>query len=329
MKRRIGILAFLAVAAALYQSYHIVASFGPQRGAFLLLSRGIVVDVRDNGSLEVQSVREKSLDGRGMPGFEAGLKTGDRILAFYDAQGRGGTFEGLFSFNKMTENVGDAPFTLRILRPEASPPDQEMTLTVPARVRQSSSLRKDVILGMLAAIQILSLLTALFIGFSKPEDDNAFSAFLLLLCFATVFANPDLSLAPGWRELALLYFLSLNGWIIYLFFRFFTLFPFPSAVERKLPWLRVLIFWATLAAWISNLTLVFTAAYSFQLASRLASFRRIFTYASASVLALAFLLGIISLVLNMVQARTRDDRRRLSILLVGATVGLIPPFAAE
>lgn len=326
MRKRVLILSFLAVASALFQGYHILKSFDASTGTVMLISRGVYTKIQ-GGRLEVERVREKDGHGGTMPGFQAGVKAGDVILAFYDARGQGGSFDGLFSLGALTREMKDGdPFSLRVLRPVPGGPGRELILTVPPDP-EGFSLRRNVILGSIAAILLLSLFTAFFIGFSKPEDDNALVACLLLLSFTTLFNVVDLSLPPVLREFVFVFYISLNGWLVYLFFRFFLLFPSPSALDRRAPWLKGLFFWANGSFWILGLGVGLATGYSFEAADRLGPFQVPVNRVGIAMVLLMFFLGLLSLMLNAVQARCKDDRRRLAILFIGATVGIIPPLA--
>jgi len=87
-------------------------------------------------------------------------------------------------------------------------------------------------------LPLVALATAFFIGFMRPDNPNAFLASLLFLCFSTIFDTNIIGFPSGFRAFALLYQVGLNSFLGYTFMRFFLLFPSPSWLDRRVPWIK-------------------------------------------------------------------------------------------
>ncbi len=170
---------------------------------------------------------------------------------------------------------------------------------------------------------LLFLIVGLALLFLRSDDANAW---LLALMFAGFITEADLpiafALAPD-RLASFLYGYAvlLRGVLPALFYFFFAVFPVRSPIDRKLPWLKwVLLTLNALLQWGDVRNGGF-AAVSFlnDLASPLhTALIRIFV-AYGTVL-----LGLLSLVWNVIGAPRVEDRRKLKVVLWGTLVGIAP-----
>ena len=325
MNRRLSILIVLAVVTAfslIMQSYVWYA----YPGIRILLNAGIRAEPFE-GVITVYHVSEEDQNGVLYPGHTAGVRAGDRIIGIFDHVGLGRQVRGIFDLYAVARTLKpDKHWTLAVQRDEMAGLQREMRIVIPPpSVPLALNVRIIHILEMIL-LPFLALITALFIGFSRYEDRNAILAFLLFLGFATIFGNaPIYAMSRGIREICLFHWVTFNTFVPYLFMLFFLIFPSPSWIDRKFPWLKKVLFALMALIWLWNLVYLFAGGIFLP-------FQRPFEYLSEwfqgvelySALGM-FILGIVSLVMNTVGAATKDDRRRLIILLAGATIGLIPP----
>jgi hypothetical protein len=96
-------------------------------------------------------------------------------------------------------------------------------------------------LAVNVVLPLLAVATALLIGFLRPDDGHAFLAGLLFLCFSALFGMYAWTLPPGIRELAIVVHSGLSSLFAYAFMRFFLVFPSPSPIDRRWPWLKHLL----------------------------------------------------------------------------------------
>jgi sigma-B regulation protein RsbU (phosphoserine phosphatase) len=181
---------------------------------------------------------------------------------------------------------------------------------------------ETVVIGLIWPL--IALFAAFFVGFIKSEDDNAFRAALLFLCFSTIVYSPAESYPDGLREFAAFYRATTSAFLPYLFTRFFLTFPSPSVIEKKWPWLKYIYLAVTVVFWLIHTSHAVLLVRSFDLVSR---FEPLFTFARSAwtpVSAVILITGLISLILNTIHANTNDERRRMKLLLSGVIATLIP-----
>ena len=171
---------------------------------------------------------------------------------------------------------------------------------------------------------LLCVATALFIGFARPEEPAALRASLVFLCVATLpWGSAASFFAPVLRELGLAVWIFPFSLATAVFMRFFLLFPVPSPIDRRFPWLKKagLIFGFTFGAWNYSwhyLQLRFPVAFE----RFLLPFRPV-DYCLDVLYVVCFLVGLASLLLNTVRAEGVDERRRCRLLLCGSA-GVFP-----
>ncbi len=268
----------------------------------------------DDGGLRITGVLSKKAEG-------LGFRKGDRLLAVTDARGRTIELRGPLDLFQAARLVPfDQPFTLRIER--EAPPDrrEELEVAVPPihnpRVTPWPALRN---MAGETAFMLICLLAAAFIGFLRTKDDNAYTASLLFICLASFgWGERPGAFPPVWREIGLVLWIVPFSFATALFMRFFLLFPIPSAIEKSAPWLKRagLGFAAVFSLW--------NFGWHYVYLSNLGLFEkgllrlRWLDITQDVIYSLLFLVGLASLIVNTVQVKTPDERRRLRILLAGA-----------
>jgi phosphoserine phosphatase RsbU/P len=170
---------------------------------------------------------------------------------------------------------------------------------------------------------LLFLIVGLAVLFLRSDDSNAW---LLALMFAGFITEADLpvgfALAPDPVAGFLYgYAVLVRGVLPALFYFFFAVFPVRSPIDRRLPWLK----WLLLA---SNACLQWGGVRSGEFAalpflngltssSRIALLRIFVAYGTV-------LVGVLSLVWNVIGAPRIEDRRKLKVMLWGTLVGVAP-----
>jgi phosphoserine phosphatase RsbU/P len=325
-QRRFWLLLILALATIAYRAADIRQVFF---GSVIPRMAGFSYDI-EQGHMVVAFVVEKEITGTSTPAYQAGLQQGDRILAVHNRRGEGRTLEGLFDYGAALRRIPlDESWLVTVERVDPSGQTRTAELVVPP---SGDASRRDVrvralMLLFYLILPLVAISTAFFIGFMRPDNPHAFLAAILFLSFSTIFETNIISFPAVLREFALLYQSVLNSFLGYAFLRFFLLFPSPSPVERKAPWIKSAALSLAIAFALIAVGFGFLAGYSFEAFGRLSAvLPYIETFSALSAL-LMFVLGVTSLVVNTARAESQDERRRLVILLAGTVVGLVPLIA--
>ncbi len=323
MNKRVAILLFLAVCILIVRGATIYNFFFVS--SLSLRLAGMVNDLEGNYLIVKTVIPRDTSHNEETAAFKAGVQEKDRITAIYNGSGQGGTIHNMSDYGRILKKLRyDEPWSLVILRGSAPNP-QVVRIEMQPTPSNWMDFKIWLFLGLLGIIApFLGILTGFFIGFMKPEDDNAFTACLLFLAFSFLFGIPYFSFPAGLRELSLILQSTFGSFVVYLFARFFLLFPSPSLVDRKAPWLKHLFLGISVIKWLVATFFAIATAYSFELYGRAdrAATGWIVVFSSATIG--MFVTGLVSLVLNTVRAQTKVDRRKMVILLLGALIGLIP-----
>jgi sigma-B regulation protein RsbU (phosphoserine phosphatase) len=253
---------------------------------------------------------------------------GDRIVEVYDGKGRGGAATGLFSYGAYLRPIGSKEsWTMVVDRPLESGGSRRLSLHMAPAVPIQRTFHEWVTnLGFDVYLPLLALMAGLFIGLLRPENRQAFQAALAFLGFSLVFGQDVSQLSPGWREAALVLRVTATVFAPFLILKFFLEFPRRSALVRRAPWLVPACFAVSCVAWVFGMTFQSLMAYSFDAYERFAGglggsgTRIVGTAAAAGMIVVA----LVALALNTARAESRDDRRRLILILIGALAGLLP-----
>ena len=186
----------------------------------------------------------------------------------------------------------------------------------------TASLARRGAIEIIGFYPILFLLVGLPMLFLRLEDRNAWLMALVFAGFiATSTAPLGFELAPdGLRYFLYAYAAFVKSVLPGLFYFFFAVFPARSSIDRKLPWLK----WLLLAAGIclgwggvghgETIALPFVTA----LLGKSTELVRL-TVAYGTVI-----LGLISLLCNVISVTSVEDRRKLKVIMWGTMVGITP-----
>jgi sigma-B regulation protein RsbU (phosphoserine phosphatase) len=282
------------------------------------------VDLR-NGRMVVVAVPAEDLDGRPTLAARIGLKADDAVVALERADGSRLSVTG---FNLIGETMRGLPpeggGALIVLR-KAGGGEREVRLPLQARQRPGPiSFATRIAVNIL--LPLLTVATALLIGFLRPDDGHAFLAGLLFLSFSALFGVYAWTLPPGLRELTVVVHSGLSSLFTYTFMRFFLVFPSPSPIDRRWPWVKHLLLVPVVCLAGLAIAIELVAGVSVAAASGLASVFRITAVELAYVALFVgmLLVGLGTGVWRAFAAPTPDERRRMGIIIAGAAAGLLP-----
>lgn len=273
------------------------------------------------GALRLMGVAKNSVAER------AGLQRGDRIVAI---NGR-----PLHSFDPYVEEIllGQPGEVVRFTVERAgagAPLSIEMTLPPPPKVMGDETWYHATALQVIGSFPLVFVVVGLIVLFLRLEDRNAW---LLALLFGAFAAMPEpgnleaeAAMHPSIRGALLCYHYTL-GWLApALFAYFFAIFPAPSPLDRRLPWLKhaVLAVGAALAVALGTVVLMAgsrepVVAFAAWLDERASFLGVMFAYTFGGLL-----LGLVSLTWNRFRAPSTDVRRKIRVITWGAIAGLIP-----
>jgi phosphoserine phosphatase RsbU/P len=260
----------------------------------------------------------------GSPAQSAGLRANDIITAI---DGRSTVAPA--SSNRVLFRIWNASqpgdtVALTIKRPDETP---LLSITPVFRAAKGTgdvqSLARRGAIEVLGFYPLLFLIVGLAVLFLRSDDTNAW---LLALMFAGFITEADLPVAFALAPDALVNFLYayavlVRGLLPGLFYFFFAVFPVRSPIDRKLPWLKwMLIVSNALLQWGDVHNGGFAAVpFINELASpvHIAVTRTLVAYGTV-------LLGLVSLVWNVIGAPRIEDRRKLKVVLWGTLVGVAP-----
>jgi len=276
--------------------------------------------------LAIDKVLEKNpATGSPTPAFEAGLKPGDRIVAMYNSSGQGGAIRGRMDGEWALREVSNQqPWTLVIERSGgtdrgSSTPVETLRLTMTPIPHQSVPWKFLAIrIAARDLVPLIAIVTALVIGLAKPDDPNALIASLLLLAFTTLFG---ITYRPVIRDVWIIVRIAGLYFTPYLILRFFLLFPSPSPVERRAPWLKQAILALATASFLYDA--LASSIFQESFARQTLMGANVVDPVLRWLLWLMLALGLLSLLLNTLRSQSGDEKRRLGILLTGLA-GLIP-----
>lgn len=270
-------------------------------------------------NLSVNRAAYKDPSGNRIATPPDGLQQGDAILAVRTTDGRLHAMNSISAFGEVLRlaHPGDS-LKMSIRRKDGSPAE------IPVQVTHAVWTSLSWLTMLVLLVPMVALLAATMIGLLKPDDGNAFCAALLFLSFVTIFQQSEIILFPPLlRDAAFLVGGLLNSCFVYILMRFFLLFPAPSLLERRAPWLKHALLLLTALSTIPDMVSRYALHYSFAHLNAVPSWIR---HLSSFLSLLMFLLAMISLILNTFLITGKDERRRMRILLIGSLLGLLPTF---
>ena len=266
--------------------------------------------------LHVSEVRE------GTAAHRAGLQPGDHIRAingqpmsamdpYYNIVTRGRPGDEV---RLTVERAGESePIELSFRLGPRSPSEPFGTLTT----------------AQAAALKIISfyplpfLAVGLVVLFFRVRDSNAWMLALLFGGFLAGPPVPEATIHPSLRAFALSYSTLLGGFLPGVFYYFFAVFPAPSPLDRRVPWLKrgYLVTGAIFAfAWwwlSSRVGSIAVLAEESLMAGPLGAVYLFYAFSG-------FGLGLGSLVGTSLRSPSAEARRKARVIVYGAVAALTP-----
>ena len=323
MTKRLLTLVLLSAAVLVYRGVDFVQVM---RGVPQASSLG-AVDLRD-GRMVVTALPPENLDRRPSLAALMGLKVGDAVVALEPPGGARVPATGLNAVGGVMRRIPREGGGAVIVRRADGGAERELTLAFPPCPRPGPySLVTRV--GLSLVLPLLTVATALLIGVLRPDDNHAWLAGFLFLCFSGLFGMYSWALPPGIRELATVVHSTLAAMFAYVFMRFFLVFPSPSPIDRRLPWLKHVLLVPAAAMGLFSIALELLAGASIAAAEGMAAVFRIKAVGIAYLVGFfgMLLIGLATGVWRAFAAPTPDERRRMGIIIAGAAAGLLPMMA--
>jgi phosphoserine phosphatase RsbU/P len=260
--------------------------------------------------------------------YHSGLRPGDRILAI-----NGERLDSLTPFYQFVGRgkEGDT-IRLSVLLPgETSPHVVPLVLESPRPLElySSLSLGKVTVMRIMEAYPLLFLVVGLSVLFLKIEDRNAW---LLAVVFAGFIALPDLPagvVRPGLRGFFITFHVLLSDLLPALLYLFLALFPSPSPLERRAPWLKWVLMVGAGASITRDLwTLIAANAYE-TIWLPLQYGGPVWVRSSIRALSNLYVLGgqglaLASLIGNSFRTESAEAQRKARVIAWGVSCALLP-----
>jgi sigma-B regulation protein RsbU (phosphoserine phosphatase) len=307
-------LAFLF--AGVTTAYSVVWLFVVRREQTALAGLTDFAPAPAEAALDVHRVRQ------GGPADRAGVRSGDRILAV--------NARPLATLQPLADVLYGGPpgavVELRVRREgEPSPLTLRLVTDAPGSVA-GRSLSEHIADQVLQSYPVLFLVVSVPVLLLRPYDRNAWLLAILFAAFIASAPYLEMPTPEPLKGFVLAYKLLFNSLAGSLFLYFFAVFPAPSPLDRRVPWLKTLWLGVGLAGAlpIATWALVAGDSHAFRVFRQ-----RLDVPASPYVLAayafglVGYLLGFVSLVAN---ARSREAtvRRKSRVILWGTLVGVSP-----
>ena len=275
---------------------------------------GADLDYREReGALVVRHVSD------GAPAQRAGLQAGDVVWA---ANGR--PLSGPYLEPVMRGTPGDV-VSLTLNRPPA-PERFDVAAAIEATPAGPAPPPAQRVAGALITVyNVPFIVVGLWVLFSRLHDRNAWLLALLFSSFAVggPFLMIEGRIHPALRGFALAWKILFTGVMAAFFYYFFAVFPAPSSLDRRVPWLKRVLLWGTVAVVVPVSLWGLWAGGSAPLLRLAAATAPVGTILGIVVAWAGFALGVASLIAN---ARTgvADVRRKTRVILWGALAAVLP-----
>ena len=313
------LFALALVYTAVVSLYSALWMYGARRGASAYLGIDSEIDAA-TGAYRVVAV----VPGTGAA--RAGLQAGDRIVVI---NGRGMGTPEPFNDAVLRGHPGDR-VEMRVLRGDQPRP---IALTAVLGEHPSRSMHRTltrrIAEEILGAYPILFLAVAVPVLFLRRHDRHAW---LLALLFAGFIGSAPMNeaLAPeGLRGASYAFRLLFYTLTPALFLYFFSVFPEPSPLDRRAPWLKIVWLAAGMSEALPMALIALTGGGSWPVEM---VFRQVprgirlslgLTYGVGGML-----LGLLSLALNATRG-SEGAQRKTRVMLWGTLLGVAPMFVLE
>lgn len=324
--RRVIVL-LLAAACLLFEAPALT-----QHWSRSLVGQDGIIWSRTSREPTVEAIRDVD-SGHPSPARAAGLQPGDVVLEIVNARGTRFPIHGVFDHGSALRSIhyGES-WQLLVVRPGPDGTGQQVLRLVAPPAAEPAKSANDwlVILSNYLLLPLLTISAGVLVGLARPADDQAFLAALLLFALPGQFTLASEGLPHPFRLFVVVAASLSASFQSYLFFRFFLRFPSPSPLDRRLPWLNPVLFWATLGVAAYRLVAGLSIRLSFAMAYAIRSGLDALHLAGAldalsSNLPLVTTgLGLVALVLNTWRPDSPAEQRRMLLIFSGALISFVP-----
>jgi len=210
---------------------------------------------------------------------------------------------------------------------EAIPLVVPVVLGPPAGERGERTPARAIATQAVGSFPVMFLVVGFFVLFMRLQDRNAWLLALLFTSFIAVAPIQALEglILPPLRGFAAGYKVIFQGLFGAFSYYFCAVFPVPSPIDRRLPWLKTSLM-AAAAALVVPLGIAAYVAGGFAPVMRMAD--RVGPTVTAATLSIYYFgataLSLASLVWNGLRAPTSEARRRTRVIVWGTVVGVLP-----
>ena len=284
---------------------------------------GVTYDWKRPGEADVLSVAS------GSPAERAGLRSGDRIISVNGTRLDDlNPFAGYAFYKYLTLGAKGDRVQLGIERPGAVGELVLPAVLQPFKVKfRNPAFIETAILRVISFYPVFYLIVGATVLFLRLQDWNAWRLAALFAGFIAEAPLVEGNVPHFLRGFGVFYHTLLAGLSPAIFYWFFSVFPAPSAIDRKLPRLKSVSF-AAMAAYSVPLALA-----CFFAGDRTPIFRLFGWQHRTSLDWMVFCcsvalygLGFISLIWNSARPRTEEVRRKTRVIVWGTLIGFGPVF---
>ena len=180
-------------------------------------------------------------------------------------------------------------------------------------------------LAPVLGVPLLGLLVGYWIVAARPRDFNAWLVLILLAFPETAFGNLKWNFWPApWYIIFGVWNLSIQTFVFLALVLFGINFAERWRVDRRVPWLKWLIFSAVAAWFFIYLWLEIDWFYDVDAARKLTALSDSISFAAGTLEAACIVLFLFALFDKLRSASTPDARRRLRVLAIGSALTLGP-----
>jgi sigma-B regulation protein RsbU (phosphoserine phosphatase) len=255
-----------------------------------------------------------------------GLKKDDKILAV-----NGEDLTGRMVINKTLKDAkpGDkVKLTIKRTTPQQSVPQHQTIEIKLEKFQRPEQKITDVVLGIVfnVLMPIFCLMLGFWVAFLRPRDPLAWLLLALMLSFGTIGMESQ-NLSTGALQYLFVAYRAWfnNTWGLWMML-FGTYFPYRWKLDERFPWAKWVIIVPMVFLGVIGLCGNLSYWYSFEINAVVSRFIRPIEFPLFLISMLAVGSFFTAFGHKSGTAKDPDSRRRLRLLMIGATVSLTPSF---
>lgn len=256
----------------------------------------------------------------------SGLKKGDKIVAI-----NGQAFTGWIVINDALRNAkpGDkTSFIIERTTPQQSVPQQQTVEIKLEKFQRPEQKITDMILSVVFGLltPVFCFLLGFWVAFLRPRDPLAWLLLALMLSFGTIGMESQTLSTGALQYLFVAYKALFNStWGLWMML-FGIYFPYRWRFDERFPWVKWILIVPQILLCVNILCGRLSFLYSFELNAFVSRFINPLDFPLFLVSMFAIGLFFAAFGHKSGTAKDPDSRRRLRLLMVGASVSLMPSF---